>query len=197
MKSFKSKTKDYILAFNNAGKLILLGGKGDIKWGVDNLPVTNQSFSVIETANDFLVMNAAGNQLIEISSEGNDNIKPIIDSAFSFVATATSDTGYQYFYSSRHDVRSYSGNGEFKNAISIKNDVISGIDVITVGDTKYLLLKNESAHKALVYDLSLKPLAEYPVTNTDIFAITDLFSRKEFIGIQPDANGNIVCYRIR
>jgi hypothetical protein len=197
LQTFKSGRNEYLLAFNNVGKLMLLGSKGDIKWSVDNLPVTNQNFSVIETGSDFLVMNAAGNQLIEISSDGNDNIKPIIDSAFSFAATATSDTTYQYFFSGLHDVRSYSGAGEFKNAMSIKADLIRGIEVTTIGNTKCLLVKDESTGKVLIYDLSLNLLGEYPVSNSGKFAITDLLGRNEFIGIQPDTNGNVACYRIK
>jgi len=176
---------------------MLLGSKGDIKWMVDNLPVTRQDFSIIETANDFFVLNAAGSQLIEIESDGNDNIRPVIDSALAFDATATSDTGYQYFYSSEHDVRSYDGSGAFKNAVSLKADLAGGIEVRTIGTTKYLLVKDISAGKILVYDLMLNQVAEYPVFNTEQFVITDLFGRNEFIGIQPDGNGNISCYRIK
>jgi len=194
---FKSKKSDYILAYNAQGKLMLLGSKGDIKWMVDNLPVTRQDFSIIETANDFFVLNAAGSQLIEIESDGNDNIRPVIDSALAFDATATSDTGYQYFYSSEHDVRSYDGSGAFKNAVSLKADLAGGIEVRTIGTTKYLLVKDISAGKILVYDLMLNQVAEYPVFNTEQFVITDLFGRNEFIGIQPDGNGNISCYRIK
>ncbi len=197
LQSFKSGRNEYLLAFNNAGKLMLLGGKGDMKWGVDNLPVTQQNFSIVQTGNDFLVLNAAGNQVIEISSDGNDNIKPVIDSAFSFAAAATSDTAFQYFFSGLHDVRSYSGSGGFKNAASVKADLIGGIEISTIGNTKYLLVKDDSAGKILIYDLSLNLLGEYPVSNSGAFTITDLFGRNEFIGIQPDANGNIACYRIK
>jgi len=186
-----------MLAFNNAGKLMLLGSKGDVKWSVDNLPVTNQDFSIVQTPGDFLMMNAAGNQLIEISSDGNDKLKPLIDSAFSFAATATSDTDYQYFFSSRHDVRSYNSKGEFKNALSLKSSAIGGIQVITLNDEKYLLVTDETTKKVRVYDLSLKPLADYAVSNTNGFTITDLFDRKELIGIQPDGNGYLECYRIK
>ena len=193
----KGKKNDNVLAFNNAGKLMLLGLKGEMKWAVDNLPVTSQNFRVVENGGDFLMMNAAGVQLIEISSDGNDNIKPIIDSAFSFAATATSDTTYQYYFSGIHDVRCYNGKGEFKSAASIKTDIVSGIEVAEKGGMQYVLVKDESAKKVLLYDLELKPVAEYPVVNTGLFTITDLFARKELIGIQPDANGNIACYRIK
>lgn len=197
LQHIKGAKGDYILAFNNAGKLILLGSKGEVKWSVDNLPVAEQNFSVVNTGDNFLVMNAAGSQLIEISADGNDNIKPVIDSAVSFVATETSDTSYQYFFSSMYDVRSYTGNGVFINAVSVKPDVIAGIEITTISNTKYLLVKDISANKILLYDLALKSVAEYPVANTNTFAIANLFDRNELIGIQPDANGNITCYRIK
>ena len=60
-----------------------------------------------------------------------------------------------------------------------------------------LLVKCETEHKITLYDLSLNQIAWYTVTNTNAFAIADLFDRNEFIGIQPDAYGNITCYRIK
>ena len=211
LQSFKFKKSELMLAFNNSGKLILLGNKGDIKWSIDNLPLTNQNFSIVRTGDDFQVMNAAGNQLIQISSDGNDNIKPLIDSAFSFAATPTSDSGYSYFYSGQHDVRAYNEKGSFTNGISLKSSVIGGILVATIpvgneinasalalsSQDHYLLVKDESLKKMMIYDLALKPIAEYPVNNTATFAICDLFDHKELIGIQPDVTGTISCYRIR
>ena len=197
LQSFKFKKAELMLAFNNSGKLMLLGNKGEIKWSVDNLPVTNQNFSLVQTGPDFLALNASGNQLIQISADGNDNIKPLVDSAFSFAATATSDSGYSYFYSGQHDVRGYNEKNEFKNAVSLKSLVISNIATITIGDATYLTVVDASLGKVMLYDLTLKPVAEYQVNNTATFAICDLFDHKELTGIQPDASGNISCYRIK
>ena len=198
---FTYKKNELMLAFNASGKLMLLNAKGDIKWSVDNLPVTAQSFSLVQTQDDFVVLNAAGTQLIEISSDGNDKLKPLVDSAFSFAATATSDTGYRYFFSSLHDIRSYDETGKFKNAVSLKTSTISGIEVQGVFEErsydKYLLVKDSDAKRVSVYDLNLKQVAEYAVTNAGTFTITDLFDRKELIGVQPDGSGSIECYRIR
>jgi len=197
LQSFKYKKSELILAFNNAGKLMLLDTKGAIKWGVDNLPVTNQNFNLLQTAGDFMALNAAGNQLIEISSDGNDNIKPVIDSAFSFAATTTSDSTFQYFYSNQHDIRAYNEKNAFQNAVSLKSSLISSLEVVTISGTKYLLVKDESAKKVMVYNLQLKPVADYPVANMSATTLTDLFDHNELIAIQPDANGNITCYRIK
>jgi len=175
---------------------MLLSGKGETKWSVDNLPLAGQNFSVVQTGDDFLVMNAAGNQLIEISADGNDKLKPLPDSALSFTATATSDTGYQYFFGSLHGVRCYDGSGAFKNAVGLKQDVLGGIDLLDIAGEKYIMARDETAGKIMIYDVALKPVAEYAVANTGVYTIGDLFDRKEFIGIQPKGN-SLECYRIK
>ena len=193
----RNKNVELILAFNNAGRLLLLGSKGEIKWSVDNLPVTKQNFSIVQTGNEFIAMNASGSQLIQISADGNDNIKPLIDTANSFVAAPTSDTSYQYFFSGPHDVRSYNEKSEFKNAISLNSSNVTEIGVISIGDMSYFIAKDEVAKKLMLFDLTLKPIAVCHSDNIYAITLADLFDRKELIAIQPDASGNLTCFRIK
>jgi hypothetical protein len=152
---------------------------------------------VVQTAEDFLAMNASGNQLIQISSDGNDNIKPLVDSALSFAATATSDTTYQYFFGNQHDLRGYNNKDEFKNAVGLKSSFIEGIEMLSINESKYLLVKDGTMKKIMLYDLSLQSVADYSASNLNAFTITNLFGQNDLTGIQPDAQGNIQCYRIK
>ena len=197
LQSFKGPKGDLFLAYNNAGKLNLVGNRGDVKWGVDNLPLTQQNFSIVQTGNDFIVMNAAGNQLVQIGSDGNDNIKPLMDSAFSFTATATSDSSYLYFFGSHHDIRSYNEKNEFKTAASLQINEVSSLEALAINNDKFILVRDKINNKIFIYDLGLKPVVDYKVMNATAFTVTDLFDRKEIIGLQPDATGNIACYRIK
>ena len=152
---------------------------------------------IVQTGNDFIVINAAGNQLVQIGSDGNDNIKPLMDSAFSFTAAATSDSSYLYFFGSHHDIRSYNEKNEFRTAASLQTSDVSSIEVITINNDKFILVRDKINSKIFIYDLGLKPVIDYKVMNATAFTVTDLFDRKEIIGLQPDATGNIACYRIK
>ena len=197
LQNFKGAKGDLFLSYNNAGKLSLVGIKGDVKWSVDNLPVTRQNFSIVQTGKDFAVMNAAGNQLVQIGADGNDNIKPLLDSAFSFTATATSDSSYLYFFGSHHDLRSYNEKNEFKAAASLQNYEASSIEVLDMSYGKFILARDKINGKIFIYDLNLKPVIDYKVVNASVVTVTDLFERKQLIGLQPDLSGNIACYRIK
>ena len=184
-----------ILAFNNQGKLMAFDNKGALKWSVDNLPVAKQNFSLIKQGNDFVLLNATGNQLIEISADGNDNMKHLIDSASSFTATAISDSAYLYFFSNSTQIRAYNNKGEFKNAVSLNSSIISAIDIVQIGEAQFLQVTDDVSKKALLYDLALNLVAEFPYQNA--FKITTLFDTKKITGIVADKEASISCYRIK
>ncbi len=197
LQSFSNKKGAFILAFNNSGKLMLLDAKGNSRWSVDNLPVTNQSFSIIQLNDDFKLLNASAKQLTEIFADGNDNLKPLIDSANSFTAVQTSDSTYTYYFSTGNQIRAYNNHDEFQSAASTNSSGISAIEMIDVSNRKYLLALDEPSKQLFVYDTSLKAVASFSYSNANSFAVSDLFNRNELTVITCDTLGNIACHRIK
>lgn len=194
---FSNKKTDFVLAFNSTGKLMLLDTKGNTKWSIDNLPAGNQSFSLLQLNNDFKLLNASSNQLIEISADGNDSLKTLIDSASAFAAIQTSDSTYTYYFSTGNQIRAYNNNDEFQSAVSVTTPAISSLQILNSTTGKYLLANDESAKQVFVYDTSLKTVASFNYNNANSFAVADLFNRNEFTAITVDASGNISCFRIK
>lgn len=193
----KHNNADCLLAFTEDGKLLLMDERGKWLWGINNLPVTKQNFSVVNQKNDFVLLNASGKELTEISSDGNDRIRPLLDEAFFFAATNVSDTSYLYFYSSNNVIRSYDGKGNFKHSAFLKDADISSIEIIYIAAEKHLLVKDENASKIYIYNLSLEPEGVLTADNIAAVTIADLLDRNEFIAITSDKKGHIMCSRIR
>ncbi|MBL0309046.1 MAG: hypothetical protein IPP77_05020 [Bacteroidetes bacterium] len=193
----RNKEGGYFLAYTEDGKLLLIDEKGKLMWSINNLPDTKQNFSIVAQGDDIILLNAAGKELTEISWDGNDRIKPLMDSANSFTATATSDSSYLYFFSTRNEIRAYDGKGGFKNSNFIKDAHISSIEVVYIAAEKHLLVKDESASKVYIYDLALEFEGVLSLSNMASATVADLLDRNEFIAITGDRKGNIVCTRIR
>jgi len=188
---------DFVLCFNNSGKLILLDTKGNPKWSVDNLPATKQNFSLIQLTDNFKLLNAYANQLTEISADGNDNIKPLIDSVTSFAVIQTSDSTYNYCFSSNNQIRDYNNKDEFQFGVSLNASTITSIETASLNGVKYLMVLDDSSKQIFVYDSSLKPTASFNYNGNNSFVISDLFNRKTFCAITIDTTGNISCHRIK
>lgn len=194
---FSNKKTDFVLAFNNSGKLILIDAKGSVNWSLDNLPVVNQNFSLLQVNNDFKLLNASSNLLTEISADGNDNLKPLIDSASAFAVIQTSDSTYTYYFSTSKQIRAYNNKDEFQSALSVTTPVISSLKILNSSNGKYLLADDETTKQVFVYDASLKAVASFNYKNANSFVLSDLFNRNELTAIAVDAFGNISCFRIK
>ena len=194
---FTSNKNSYVLTFNNVGKLTLFDSKGQVKWNADNLPAANQNYSLLKTNGDFTLLNSSNNQLTEISFDGNDNIKPLMDTAYSFVALTTSDSTYSYFYSSNNQIRSYNNLGEFLCSASATEGSVLKIDLIRMGEKNYLQAADEANGTTLIYDLSLKSVREFKINPFTKFLLSDFLNRGEWVEIAPDDKGNLCCYRLK
>lgn len=188
---------DLLATFNTSGKLSVFDSRGGLKWSVENLPASNQDFFPIVQNSDYKLLNAAGNQLTEISGDGNDKIQPLIDSANAFAALATSDTSYSYYFSSGGQIRSYTNSGEFKGSANLAGSTISSLKLISASGTTYLLATDEAGKQLYIFDLTLKQIASFNYSNAIAFSVADLFNRNQFMVITADMNGNISCYRIK
>ncbi|HLP19945.1 MAG TPA: hypothetical protein VK174_06570, partial [Chitinophagales bacterium] len=146
LQCFAVGRNDYVLAFNTAGRLMLFDTKGGMKWSVDDLPISNQGFSVVKVGDDVKLLNAAGKQLIEIGLDGNDNIRPLIDSADAFCAIAVADTEYTYFYSTGSQIRGYTNGYKFVGAANIAGATLSSIEIVQWNNQPYLVLYDNAAH---------------------------------------------------
>ncbi len=197
LQCFSTNKNDFVIMLNVSGKLMLFDTKGNLKWSVDNLPATNQNFSVISLKDEFKLLKASSNQLTEISADGNDNIKPLIDSANCFAAVSTSDSTYTYYFSTGNQIRAYGSNDEFQSAISVNVASISSLQMLNVEGKKYLLAVDESSKQFFVYDTSLKAIASFNYSQANSFAVSDLFNRNELTAITTDALGNVSCFRIK
>jgi hypothetical protein len=164
---------------------------------VSNLPAFNQPFSLLKSKDDFVLLNTVNNQLTVISADGNDNIKLLMDTAYSFAAVSTSDSSYSYFYSSGNQLRAYNNQGEFIGSSTTKEGAMLKIELLKVADKNYLQIADEANGITLVYDLSLKLVNEFKINPFNKFCISDIFNRQEWTEIITDEKGNISCYRLR
>jgi hypothetical protein len=196
MQYLRAKNMGLFVAYNTSGRLMLYDTKGALKWSVNELPQMPQNFSIISTDSDLVLLNASGKQLIEVSADGNDQIKPLIDSAYSFAASRTSDSTYLYYFSNHSQVRAYDEKGTFKNAIQLSGSSISQLEIVLVGDKKYLLVRDDSAPKILLYDLDMKNSTDFSIKNTSSYFIGDLFDNKRPVIISSDSTGAILCSRL-
>lgn len=194
---FSIGKSNYVLTFNSAGKLALFDSKGNQKWSVTNLPIANQGYSLVKTKGDFTLLNAYRNQLTEISFDGNDNIKPLLDTAYSFAAIATSDSSYTYFYSSNNQIRAYDNKRQFLSSCTAADGLVFEIGNITRSGKNYLQATDKVLGIIYIYDLSLKQVNEFKVAPFAKLALSDLFNRNEWIELTADNKGNIICYRLK
>jgi hypothetical protein len=164
---------------------------------VDKLLPANQSFSIIRQQDSFVLLNAAGKEMITISPDGSNNVTPLIDSARCFTAVATSDTSYLYFFSNASQVRSYNNRNVFQKSLGLKAANITSLSVSEMGDSQYLIIEDDASKQALVYDLELNPVAEYALETTGLFQITNLTGTAELIGLQGEDGSLLSCYRLK
>lgn len=195
LQSINFNKTNYLLGFNDDQKLSLFDRKGNTKWSVSNLPDMPQDFSVVKLKNDVLCLNASGMQLEEIAWDGNDQIKPLVDAANSFVATSNSDSTYHYFFSTINSIRQYDGEGTFKGSVGLKDATLSNIKLVDIQGVKYISAKDESKERILLYDMDLQPVGTISIKNTTQFALYDLFDRGQVILLGCDSAGNIYCSR--
>lgn len=194
--AFNSGKIDFVLALNNAGKLLLLDGRGNIKWDIDNLPLVKQDFSFVRVKEGFKLLNASANLLIEISIDGTKNIQELIDTATAFTAMNVSDTSYNYYFSTGNQLRSYDNNNEFKNAVSVSAPTVTSLEVLNFYGQNYLLAADEISKQFFIYNTSLKPVTLFSYSNSYSYAVSDLLNRNELAAITCDTVENISCYRI-
>ena len=197
LRCFSNKKNDFALAFNTSGKLMLMDAKGNSKWSVENLSIHPSSVCLIKTTDDFKLLNASTNSFTEISADGNDKLKQLLDTANAFTAFETSDTTYNYYFSNGNQIRAYNNHDEFQTAVSVNTAFISSLELIEVSSRKYLLARDESSKQAFVYDTALKETASFNYGSANGFTIGDLFNRNEFTGVSVDTVGNISCYRLK
>lgn len=168
-----------------------------MKWSVQNLPAANQNFSIINQGGDFAFVNASGNQLLEINSDGNDNIKPLIDSACSFSAINITDTSSVYAYAGSNQIRCYSGNGTFLHAIALQGVSISGIHFFDADETQYLLVNDSINNQIQILTLNLEQLATWRPTAINLCTITDLLGPENLVGICPSPDATLSCTKLK
>ena len=185
-----------LIALNGAGKLMLMDNKGAIRWSINNLVPEEAGFSFINRLNDFVLLNVSGSQLLKISSDGNEKIKPLVDSAFSITAMAISDSGYSYFYGSSKEVRLYNEMDEFINAVSLSGFTISSMEIISSSGTNYLRVNDAAENKIAIYSADLKSSGTLNGANPKLTQIIDLFGRHELISIQSGTGPYVSCSRI-
>jgi hypothetical protein len=192
-----SGKEDVLLALNSSGKLVAYDVHGKIKWDVNNLSSSVEGSSIVETESDFAWLSVSANQLTEITADGNDNTRALVDSTLYITTVRASDTSYLYFIAGNAQVRGYDNKGTFNSAISLKGSNITDLDITESGGNKYLLVKDNTAGKVFIYSTTLKPIAEYSPPDLQYLSVTDLFGRGEFIAVYATPDGHIVCSRIR
>lgn len=197
LQHLNQKRNDLFIAFNTCGKLQLLDSKGNQKWTVDNLAGFNQNFTAVAAGSNFTLLNAAGNQLTEISGDGNDKISALIDSAAAFTALSTSDSTYLYYYSHSGQMRCYNQGGEFVSSANLASANITALQPIYTGSDTYLLATDEPGRQLFILDMGLKQIASFNYGNAATFAVTDLFNRNQFMIITTDKGGSVSCYRVK
>ena len=192
----REKNINYLLVYNASGKLTLFDGRGNAKWSVANLPSCHQNFSIIRSGEDYVLLNAAAKQLVEISSDGNDQVKPLVDSAYTFAALSTNDSSWLYYFANQNQVRYYDNKAEFKSAVEVSGASISKMEIIQAGDRQFLSVRDDINGMVHLYTLQLEPVTNLSIKNIGAYYITDLYDNKEVILLSTDLAGNISCSRL-
>lgn len=189
---FTDRGKVLLLVQNIQGSLMLFDSQGKRKWKADNLAAA-QSFSVFGKPVPFFI-NAVGDQLIEISADGNDKLKPLMDSADFFSALPITDTSYNYFFSRKNQLRGYNNYDEFMAALSFTSPILS-LKTITIAGKWYLLVKN--SEMASLLDADLKKLTSFQFgSGSNNMCITKFSSQNRFVALTTTTDGYISCYRL-
>lgn len=186
----------YLMAYNNAGKLYLFDSRGGLKWSLSDISAGSKPVVPVTMKSGFKVLGAMGDQLIEITDNGNDTIKQLIDSAVVLCAIATGDSTYHYYYSTGGQIRAYSESDAFVAATSTGAD-ITNMEPLSWNGAQYLLASDTAAGKLWIYDTALKPVGEFSYTNAVTAKVADLFGRKEWIAVTTDKAASVSCYRIK
>ncbi len=184
-----SSGKAYLLVESNTGNLMLFDMAGKQKWEVQN-STTSQPFTVL---NDKLpvILNAIGNHLVEVSLDGNDKLSVLIDTADWFTVVTT-DTSFNYCFSSRKQVRTYNAKHQFYGAVNLSY-APTFFKTINVQMRDYLMVGNNDI--ATLYSDQLKKIAEYEHSGC-YFTFDKLQSSSNFVVFGCNKDGYITCQRL-
>lgn len=184
-----------LVILNDAGKLMAIDKKGSVRWSVDGVQTTH-NLAAIQLQDDYVLLNANGTKLLQVTAVGNDKTKGLIDTALLFAAVREAD-GYNYFFSNGHDVRCYDSKDQFKTAASIKSGTITGLETIGSATGNLLQVTTTDPNAIHIFDTELKPVSEYVVTSPYVPVITTLFNTPQLTAVQSEPAGAVSCYRLK
>jgi len=196
VQAFAAQGKFHVAVFNTNGTLNVFDIRGNKELSIDDMDGTTAAPALIQHSTSYRFVKVFGKQLIELSSDGNDNTIALIDSANYFTAIALNDTAYQYYYANGNQLRCYSNQNKFIKSVVIKG-TITNVETLHAGGDNYIALTDSIANKVYLYNLQLDAVTDATIPATGSYRFTDLFDRNELMLLLTTPNGSLSCTRVK
>lgn len=195
--AFSIGRKTYIAAYNTAGVLHLFDVRGNKLWEAQlSVDTANAPVLVQNAAGLVRFIQIAGGELRVVSNDGNMSTTPLIDSATFSTASASTDSTFNYYFSTGNTVRSYSNTHRFLKSAGLGSAAITGMKQIFINSETYLAVQTSSS-VVMLYDSELNKAAEFSSAIAGSYVVTDLFNRNELIVLSNGTGANISCTRLK
>lgn len=194
--AFKVGRKDYISAYTASGTLHLYDIKGNRLWSTLTNDTVNIPVLIHSGTGQFSFVQAASRELRFINHQGFITITELIDSATFVTAISTTDSAFNYYFSSTNAIRSYNHLHQFQKSTALKSGTIAAMQQISISGNTYLLVTDNN-NTLLLYDSNLNAVSEFTAPINGAYCINDLFERNEIITLTCGPMANIICTRIK
>lgn len=184
----KHQNKEWIVANNTSGKLILISNNGDTKWNADH----TYNFYAIQKSGTFQLLSAKENQLTMIDALGNDKIILLKDTARFFAASIIDDTSTTLYIGNQNYVKLYDANLKFIGAVGTGAGNINSMHLLKQISVQKIVIGYDNKYMLCDGDLKSSVIFE-----SQKFTITTLLGNSNTCLIEATENGMLICRTLK